>query len=83
MRAPAVPSDGDADYLIDDDSTDPEESVLTENDNDLLQAVTGYGNSALNLVGVFRRILGANPKYWNHHNKLAKKNKTACNRILY
>jgi len=69
-RALAVRSDGDDDDVVSDDGeTGPEESVLTENDNDLLKAVTSYGNSALNLVGVFRRILGANPKDWNHNNK--------------
>ena len=59
-RALAVRSDGDDDDVSDDGETGSEESVLTENDNDLLKAVTSYGNSALNLVGVFRRILGAN-----------------------
>ena len=67
-----VPSEGSAEALSDDDSTEETESVLTGNDNELLQAVTGYGNSALHLVGVFSRTLGANPDDWNNNNKSVK-----------
>ena len=71
-RANAVPSEESAEALSDDDSTEQTESVLTGNDNELLQAVTSYGNSALHLVGVFSKTLGANPDDWNNNNKSVK-----------
>ena len=70
--ARVLPSYASAEDLSDDDSTEQTESVLTENDTELLQAVTGYGNTALQLVQVLSRTLGANPDDSNNNNKLVK-----------
>ena len=70
--ARVLPSYASAEDLSDDDSTEQTESVLTENDTELLQAVTGYGNTALQLVQVLSRTLGANPDDWNNNNKSVK-----------